>query len=209
MPSPERDRLATEAMQCWADFQNGLFSTKRKYPIRQFKAFWEVTKRYADLTKSDPLIHRSVAGAVNGLVDFLKVERKRVPGHVLRDAERLQCLLFGGYDPHFEGEEPPGPLSCNRSDTAVADYKGAGLLQEDENPMGLQVQSYAGRNADEPPVRFQLKDRDYIVEEVVDQWYGPDDVFFKVRADDGNLYILRRNLSRDKWSLESFRQTAK
>ena len=64
----------------------------------QFRAFWAVTKRYAELTRSDLLIHRSVAGAVNGLLDFLEVERKRVPGDVLRDAERLQCLLFSGYD---------------------------------------------------------------------------------------------------------------
>ena len=108
MPSPEKDRLAAEAMQCWADFQAGLSSDKQKYPVQQFRAFWAVTKRYAELTRSDPLIHRSVAGAVNGLLDFLEVERKRVPGDVLRDAERLQCLLFSGYDPHFEGDEPPG-----------------------------------------------------------------------------------------------------
>jgi hypothetical protein len=36
------------------------------------------------------------------------VERKRVPGDVLRDAERLEYLLFSGYDPHFERDEPPG-----------------------------------------------------------------------------------------------------
>ena len=104
----EMDPLATEAMQCWADFQEGLSSDKRKYPVQQFRAFWAVTKRYAELTRSDPLIHRSVAGVVNGLVDFLEAERKCVPGHVLRDAERLECLLFSGYDPHFEGDEPPG-----------------------------------------------------------------------------------------------------
>ena len=74
MPSPEKDRLAAEAMQCWVDFQEGLSSEKRKYPVQQFRAFWEVTKRYAELTRSDPLIHRSVAGAVNGLLDFLEVE---------------------------------------------------------------------------------------------------------------------------------------
>ena len=45
-----------------------------QYPVQQFRAFWEVTKRYAELTRSDPLIHRSVAGAVNGLLDFLEVE---------------------------------------------------------------------------------------------------------------------------------------
>jgi hypothetical protein len=209
MPSPEKDRLATEVMQCWADFQHGLSSDKRKYPIRQFRAFWEVTKRYAELIKSDPLIHKGVARAVNRLVDFLKVERKRVPGHVLRDAERLECLLLGGYDHHCEGEEQLGPLSSNTSDPPMANCEGAGLLQGNENPMGLQVQCYAGRNADERPVRFQLKDRDFIVEEVLDQWNGPDDLFFKVRADDGNLYIRRHSLPSDKWGLESFRQTAK
>jgi hypothetical protein len=45
-----------------------------------------------------------------------------------------------------------------------------------------------------------------MVEEVLDQWYGPEDSFFKVRTDDGNLYILRRNMSADEWTLESFRQ---
>jgi len=108
MPSPEKDRLAAEAMECWADFQDGLSSNKRKYPIQQFKAFWVATKLYSELTRSDPLIHRSVAGAVHGLADFLEVERKRVPDDVLWDAERLECLLFSGYDPHFEGDEPPG-----------------------------------------------------------------------------------------------------
>jgi hypothetical protein len=44
------------------------------------------------------------------------------------------------------------------------------------------------------------------VEELLDQWYGPDDVFYKVRADDGNLYILRHNEREDEWSLESFRR---
>jgi hypothetical protein len=108
MPPPEKDRLAAEAMECWADFQDALSSDKRKYPVQQFKAFRAVTKRYAELTRSDALIHRSLAGAVNGLVDFRQVERKRVPEPVLRDAERLVCLFFGGYDPHFEGDEPPG-----------------------------------------------------------------------------------------------------
>ena len=58
--------------------------------------------------------------------------------------------------------------------------------------MKLRAECYSGRKADERPVRFQLGDRDYLIEEVLDQWYGPDSTFFKVRADDGNLYILRR-----------------
>jgi hypothetical protein len=42
------------------------------------------------------------------LTDFLTVERKRVPGLVLRDADRLESMVFAGYDSYFEGDEPPG-----------------------------------------------------------------------------------------------------
>lgn len=74
--------------------------------------------------------------------------------------------------------------------------------------MNLRVECHAGRKADEYPVRFQIGEQVRIVEEVVDQWYGPNDLFFKVRADDGNLYVLRRNGSTPEgiWTLESFRE---
>jgi hypothetical protein len=73
--------------------------------------------------------------------------------------------------------------------------------------MQVRVECYSGRKADERPIRFELNGRVYGVEEVVDQWYGPKCVFFKVRADDGNLYILRQDQStpEGRWSLESFR----
>ncbi len=72
--------------------------------------------------------------------------------------------------------------------------------------MILRVQCYAGREADERPVRFQLGDREYLVEEVLDQWYGPDEIFYKICTDDGNLYILGRHTAADEWRLESFRR---
>jgi hypothetical protein len=34
--------------------------------------------------------------------------RKRVPNEVLIEAERLGCLLFLGYEPYLDGDEPPG-----------------------------------------------------------------------------------------------------
>ena len=75
--------------------------------------------------------------------------------------------------------------------------------------MNLQVQCYSGRKAEERPISFQLNERDYLVEEVVDQWYGPEHVFFKLRASDGNMYILRHQTSEPDggWELVSFRQT--
>jgi len=74
--------------------------------------------------------------------------------------------------------------------------------------MKLHVECYSGRKADERPVRFRLDGHEYLVTEVVDQWYGPSDVFYKVEASDGNLYILRRSMStpEGEWELESFRQ---
>ena len=74
--------------------------------------------------------------------------------------------------------------------------------------MNLEVDCYSGRTAEERPVRFRLDGIQYLVEEVLDQWYEPQDAFYKVRADDGNLYIFRRETSTPDgpWHLVSFRQ---
>lgn len=74
--------------------------------------------------------------------------------------------------------------------------------------MTVRVECYAGRKADERPLRFSLESHDYLVEEIVDQWYGPSHTFFKVRASDGNLYILRHCEGTAEWTLESFRRSA-
>ena len=73
--------------------------------------------------------------------------------------------------------------------------------------MKIEVVCYSGHKGDERPVRFRLDGHDYFVEEVVDQWYGPRDAYFKVRTNDANLYILRRGSStpEGEWTLESFR----
>ena len=79
----------------------------------------------------------------------------------------------------------------------------------------LQVECYAGTKADERPLRFRVETprrgvsttatRTYEVIEVLDQWYGPDYLCFKVLADDGNHYILRHDEREDVWTLDAFR----
>lgn len=83
-----------------------------------------------------------------------------------------------------------------------------GGIRRDNWNVKLRVECYSAGKANERPVRFHLGERLCIVEEVLDQWYGQEDAFFKVRADDGNLYILRQNLSTEEraWSLEAFRE---
>jgi hypothetical protein len=76
--------------------------------------------------------------------------------------------------------------------------------------MRLQVECYSGRKENERPVRFRMGQHEYLVEEVVDQWYGPGHLFFKVQANDGNLYILRHETSipEGSWDLVCFRNSA-
>jgi hypothetical protein len=71
--------------------------------------------------------------------------------------------------------------------------------------MVVQVEAYSGYRADERPLRFRLGERWYGVWEVVDRWYSPGASYFKIEADDGNLYILRLDEQAQEWSLQSFR----
>ena len=73
--------------------------------------------------------------------------------------------------------------------------------------MNVRVECYAGYRGAERPIRFYLGDRCFEVADVVDRWYEPEDSFFKVLADDGNLYILRHtpDMNADLWTLQGFR----
>ena len=74
----------------------------------------------------------------------------------------------------------------------------------------LKVECYAGYKADERPLRFTSTGPSahiYQVKEILDRWYGVGYQCFKVRADDGNLYILRHDESEDRWTLDSFRRS--
>lgn len=72
--------------------------------------------------------------------------------------------------------------------------------------MRISVESYAGYRAEERPRSFTLGGHTYQVEEVLDRWFGPDHCYFKVRAGDGNTYLLRYSTAEDAWTLEVFQQ---
>jgi hypothetical protein len=106
MAESEKDRIARQTADLRVTFDMAL-SNKRKYPVAEFKAFVQSARRYIEITAGDPMIHKSVVRAVNGLREFLEVERKRITEDILFEADRLECQLFAGYDPSFNGEEPP------------------------------------------------------------------------------------------------------
>jgi len=69
----------------------------------------------------------------------------------------------------------------------------------------IRVECYSGYRADQRPLRFCMGGRAYEVKEVEDQWYGPSAVYFRVRAADDDIYILRHDQVQDCWSLDAFR----
>jgi hypothetical protein len=75
--------------------------------------------------------------------------------------------------------------------------------------MRVEVETYSGYKADQRPTGFELNGHRYRVEEVCDQWHGPDSTCFKVRAEDRNLYILEHHRESDEWSLASFQSAGR
>lgn len=108
MSDAEIDRLAALVVDQHCAFEQALAGSRRRYPTHEFRSFATAMRQYVKATCEDEILHRSVVQAVNGLAEYLRSERKRVPEEVLLEAERLECLFFLGYDPSFDGDEPPG-----------------------------------------------------------------------------------------------------
>ena len=65
------------------------------------------------------------------------------------------------------------------------------------------METYAGYRA-EYPRAFVLGTRRVVVEEELDRWLDPQHRYFKVRGDDGDVYILRHDVPSDDWELILF-----
>jgi len=103
---PDKDQLAADAMESWHRFERACHP-KKKFPMREFRAFWSLAKQYAELIRSDKMISRDFATAVHELTTIYGWASKTPENEAIAEIERLECLVFAGYDPYFEGEEPP------------------------------------------------------------------------------------------------------
>ena len=72
--------------------------------------------------------------------------------------------------------------------------------------MEVQVEHRTDHLGVEILMRFRFDGREIEIVEIVDQWYGPDDRYFK--SNEGNLYILlyimRFDEGRVEWELRMF-----
>ena len=71
--------------------------------------------------------------------------------------------------------------------------------------MKIRVESYDGYRACERPLRFHIGSKKREVVDLLDRWYGEDHDYFKVRADDGGVYVLRYGRGDDRWELTQYR----
>ncbi len=67
--------------------------------------------------------------------------------------------------------------------------------------MIISVEAYSGYKANERPKALVIRDKRLEVKEVLDRWYGEEHDYFKVRAEDGFIYIIRYDRFKDEWEL--------
>lgn len=63
------------------------------------------------------------------------------------------------------------------------------------------VQCYSGYKAVERPVSFRVNGDELNVLKIVESWYEPDHLYFRVQASDGLSYILRHHEYEDLWEV--------
>ena len=68
----------------------------------------------------------------------------------------------------------------------------------------VRVECYAGNRGDEAPRTLILGERRIAVVEVLDRWLAPDHRYFKIKGDDGDVYIVRYSNATDEWELTMF-----
>ncbi len=76
----------------------------------------------------------------------------------------------------------------------------------DEDILTVRAECYAGHRGEETPRAFHLDDRRVGVVEILDRWLAPDHRYFKVRGDDGDVYILRHDVRTGRWEMTMFRR---
>ena len=68
------------------------------------------------------------------------------------------------------------------------------------------VECHAGYRGEETPRAFTIGDRRVSVIDLLDAWLAPEHRYFKVRGDDGDVYILRHDVRTSTWDLTVFQR---
>ena len=67
--------------------------------------------------------------------------------------------------------------------------------------MPIRVECYTGHRGEQEPCAFWLGERRFEVVDLIDRWLEPAHRHFKVKVDDGRMFILRHDTSSGDWDL--------
>lgn len=73
--------------------------------------------------------------------------------------------------------------------------------------MQVQVETYVDEGGTEKISRFRFDNRVVEVADTLDQWYGADHRYVKVKGCAGDVYILRHDQSRADWELTMYQRS--
>ena len=71
--------------------------------------------------------------------------------------------------------------------------------------MKVRVECHSGYKVNERPIKFWIGETALFIESIEEQWYGPEAIYFRVHADDGNAYVISYNETNDEWALQTSR----
>jgi hypothetical protein len=77
---------------------------------------------------------------------------------------------------------------------------------DDHTMLTIDLECYAGHRGEETPRVLYLGDRRVEVTKVLDQWLAPDHRYFKLRGDDGDIYLVRHDAASGRWELTMFQR---
>ena len=71
----------------------------------------------------------------------------------------------------------------------------------------LHVECHAGHRGEETPRALVIGDRRVAVVEVLDRWLAPDHGYFRLKGDDGDVYIVRYSEATAEWEVTMFQRS--
>ena len=84
----------------------------------------------------------------------------------------------------------------------------AAMLQRYRHQMAIRVECCAGYRGEQEPLAFWLGERRLVVCDIVDRWFAPTQRWFKVDAEDGQMYVLRHDEATGDWDLAALTRLA-
>jgi hypothetical protein len=103
----ELDALAQRVLEAHAALDTGLHESGRRFPVAAIEMLWRAVLEYSAAMKGLKWLHRDVVRELSGLREYLELATFKTPSDVLRTADRIECMLFAGYDPYPEDDEGP------------------------------------------------------------------------------------------------------